>query len=370
MSFIFSKKISLCNALSFNLYELLNLALYEKGFGINRAPGTLQKALDNYEVDQKVSKFGFKKKVAVKTEDVSSDQKPSPISSSCVSNTNNIQHPDTTHNKNITPPKNSAPTFQENKNHLQSRTSNVSAASFNFDNKRRNSTGNAPTLPLQQNQAAYENRKINHEDTLNPNVPTVNVNRKPVTKPSHSTNGKNFEQNIAAQNNYQPMNNQRCNADQPSSNVPMNKRINKLARFAAGNTQLKNSAPSHIDHDAVATPLHQPHQPPNSTNSYQSAQNQNSNISHSSSNIPNNHSTNTRTNQLARFVAGAAKSPLSAPFHRNQVTQPRNPLADRTNSTFKRPSTARGQEEATPEAKKPATATSRNPYGKAASSSF
>ena len=353
-----------------NLYVLLNSALYEKGFGINRAPGTLQKALDNYEVDQKVSKFGFKKKVVVKAEDVPSDQKAT--SSSCVLNTNNIQHPDTTHNKNITPLKNSTPTmaFQENKNHLQSRTSNVSAPSLNFDNKRRNSTGNAPTLPLQQNQPAFESRKFNQEDTLNPNVPTVNVNCEPVTKPIHSTNGKNFEQNIAAQNNYQPMNNQRCNTNQPSSNVPMNKRINKLARFAAGNTQLKNSAPSYIDHDAVATSLPQPHQPANSTNSYQSAQNQNSNITQSSSNIPTNHSTNTRTNQLAQFAAGAAKSPNSAPAHRNQVAQPRNPLADRTNSTFKRPSTARGQEEATPEAKKPATVASRNPYGKAASSSF
>lgn len=53
-------------------------ALYEKGFGLNRAPGTLEKALDAYEIDQKLSKFGFAKdRVAVKSEPTSD---PSPQS--------------------------------------------------------------------------------------------------------------------------------------------------------------------------------------------------------------------------------------------------------------------------------------------------
>lgn len=58
--------------------DKLGNSLYEKGFGLNRAPGTLEKALDAYEIDQKLSKFGFAKdRVAVKSEPTSD---PSPQS--------------------------------------------------------------------------------------------------------------------------------------------------------------------------------------------------------------------------------------------------------------------------------------------------
>ena len=48
--------------------DKLGNSLYEKGFGLARAPATLQKALENYEMDQKISKFGDDNKAVIKAE--------------------------------------------------------------------------------------------------------------------------------------------------------------------------------------------------------------------------------------------------------------------------------------------------------------
>uniref|UniRef100_A0A7S2JSB0 Uncharacterized protein n=1 Tax=Leptocylindrus danicus TaxID=163516 RepID=A0A7S2JSB0_9STRA len=205
--------------------DKLGNSLYEKGFGLNRAPGTLEKALDAYEIDQKLSKFGFAKdRVAVKSEPTSDPSPPSdgkfyqpePVQSNTSAN----------HGQKCNPP------------------ATKSTVINNYN--RRHSTGNiTPPVPPKQD---------------NPQGNTSSMHNIP---PSNSQDNSSSAQRPQSGHNLPNPSN--CSTlVRPENKYTSKATPNNLARFAAGTT---SGAQSNANISSTCTPTNSAHVLQESTNS-------------------------------------------------------------------------------------------------------